>query len=100
MGQPSGQSRVVIESVCPEIDSGRFAIKRVMRDSVTVEADIFADGHDLIAAEGLYRPAREDSWQRQPIRPLGNDRLLVEVPVSEIALYLYIIAGWIDRFGT
>ena len=67
---------------------------------MTVEADIFADGHDLVAAEVLYRPAREDAWQRLPMRPLGNDRWRGEFPTSEIGLYRYTIEGWIDRFGT
>ena len=50
MGQPAGQARVVIERVCPEIDSGAFAIKRVVGESVIVEADIFADGTDAVTA--------------------------------------------------
>jgi starch synthase (maltosyl-transferring) len=100
MGQPSGQARVVIERVCPEIDSGRFAIKRVVGESVTVEADIFADGHDLVAAEVLYRPVREEDWQRLPMKPLGNDRWRGEFLASEIGLYRYTVEGWIDRFGT
>ena len=67
---------------------------------MTVEADIFADGHDLVAAEVLYRPAREDVWQRLPMKPLGNDRWRGEFPASEIGLYRYTVEGWIDRFGT
>src|SRR5258706_10161740 len=42
--------RVIIEGVTPEIDGGRFAIKRTRGESVLVEADIFADGHDAISA--------------------------------------------------
>ncbi|HEY2106912.1 MAG TPA: maltotransferase domain-containing protein, partial [Candidatus Binataceae bacterium] len=100
MDQASGQSRVVIERVCPEIDSGRFAIKRVVRESVTVEADIFADGHDLVAAEVLYRPAQDEDWQRLPMKSIGNDRWRGEFRVSEIGPYLYTVEGWVDRFGT
>jgi starch synthase (maltosyl-transferring) len=50
-----GRRRAVIENVKPEIDGGRFAIKRVVGESVTVEADIFADGHDLLRAVLKYR---------------------------------------------
>lgn len=45
-----GRKRVVIETVSPEIDAGRFPAKRAVGETVTVEADIFADGHDALAA--------------------------------------------------
>ena len=50
-----GRKRVVIESVQPEIDAGRFPIKRIAGDTVEVEADVFADGHDRVTARLLYR---------------------------------------------
>jgi hypothetical protein len=37
--QIDGRRRVVIEGVSPEIDCGRFAIKRVVGETVLVEAD-------------------------------------------------------------
>src|SRR5262245_25934314 len=49
------QSRVVIEQVRPQIDGGRFAVKRAVGDVLTVEADIYCDGHDQIAAALLLR---------------------------------------------
>ena len=52
--QVEGRKRVVIERVSPEIDCGRFPIKRVAGETVVVEADVFADGHDQIACEILY----------------------------------------------
>ena len=51
-----GRKRVVIEAVMPEIDGGRFPAKRAVGETVTVEADIFADGHDALAAVLRYRP--------------------------------------------
>ena len=42
--------RVIIEGVQPEIDGGRFPIKRHTGESVQVEADIFTDGHDILSA--------------------------------------------------
>ena len=41
-----GRTRVVIEDVRPSVDGGRFAVKRVVGESVVVECDAFADGHD------------------------------------------------------
>jgi starch synthase (maltosyl-transferring) len=51
-----GRNRVVIEGVTPEIDAGRFPIKRIIGDETVVEADIFTDGHDALAAALLYCP--------------------------------------------
>lgn len=52
---------VVIENVQPEIDSGRFPIKRTVPEEVVVTADIHTDGHDMLSAVLLYRPARQTS---------------------------------------
>ncbi|MGB7134216.1 MAG: alpha-1,4-glucan--maltose-1-phosphate maltosyltransferase [Acidobacteriaceae bacterium] len=95
-----GRKRVVIESVRPEIDAGRFPIKRIIGDSVQVEADVFADGHDHVAARLLFRFREIPSWTAVPMRPLGNDRWRAEFPVSRMGEYLYTIAGWIDHFDT
>jgi starch synthase (maltosyl-transferring) len=95
-----GRKRVVIESVEPEIDAGLFSIKRIIGDSVQVEADIFADGHDHVAARLLFRFQEVPTWTAVPMRPLGNDRWRGEFPVARMGEYLYTVAGWIDHFDT
>jgi starch synthase (maltosyl-transferring) len=94
-----GRSRVVVERVRPEIDGGAFAIKRVVGETLVVEADILVDGHDAVSAEVLYRQGLED-WRSSPMKPLGNDRWRGEFRVSEPGQYEYTVQGWIDRFGT
>ncbi len=49
--QIDGRRRVVIEQVWPQIDCGRFPIKRVVGETVVVEAIVFADGHDQVACQ-------------------------------------------------
>jgi starch synthase (maltosyl-transferring) len=66
--------RVVIEAVAPEIDGGRFPIKRTRGESVQVEADVLVDGHDVISAILLFRRARDEQWSETPMTPLVNDR--------------------------
>ena len=51
----SGCARVIIERVEPEIDAGRFPIKRSAGEWITVTVDMFADGHDLLAGVLQYR---------------------------------------------
>ena len=69
-----GRARVVIEGVSPEVDGGRFAIKRTAVDRVSVEADVFTDGHDVIRCALLFRKEQEAAWQEVPMQALGNDR--------------------------
>ena len=66
------QRRVVIEGVDPEIDAGRFPIKRCVGDSVRVRADIFADGHDQLGARLLYRRAEDSDWSEAAMRLIAN----------------------------
>jgi starch synthase (maltosyl-transferring) len=94
------QRRVVVEGVLPQIDCGRFPIKRVVGETVTVTADIHADGHDVLAAVTMVRRAGEDAWLEIVMEPSGNDRWQAAFTVEAIGEYEYTIEGWIDRFGT
>lgn len=94
------RKRVVIEGVKPEIDGGYFPIKRTVGDRVRVEADIVADGHEVIAAHLLYRREHEADWQAVSMQPLVNDRWRGEFQVLELGRYLYAIQAWVDRFRT
>ena len=94
----SGQSRVVIENVTPQVDAGRFPIKRTVGERVVVEADVFADGHDLVSAVVKYRPANEDHWEEASMARLSGDRWQGEFGVTQLGNYLYTVEAWIDRF--
>jgi starch synthase (maltosyl-transferring) len=95
-----GRRRVAIENVQPEIDCGRFPIKRSVGETVVVEADVFADGHDLVACALQYRRQGETAWTETRMTPLLNDRYRGEFPVGELGRVEYTLSGWIDRFGT
>jgi starch synthase (maltosyl-transferring) len=92
--------RVVIEHVDPEIDAGRFPIKRAVGELVVVEADAFADGQDELACVLLHRPAAEPGWREAPMRPLVNDRWRGEFRVTGLGRHVYTLEAWIDRFHT
>ena len=95
-----GRSRVVIENVKPEIDCGRFPAKRTVGESMTVEADIFADGHDALSALLLYRKDGVSRWTDIPMQPLVNDRWRGAFEVQEIGDHYYTVQAWVDRFKT
>jgi starch synthase (maltosyl-transferring) len=95
-----GRRRVVIESVNPEIDGGRFPIKRVTGEKVSVQADIFVDGHDTVTALLLFRKAGENVWQSTPMALLQNDRWQGEFTVDAIGITEYTLEAWVDHFQT
>jgi len=92
--------RVVIRGVQPELECGRYPIKRVVGESVVVEADIFADGHDSIAAVIRYRHADDEAWSEVLMDALWNDRWRAEFTVENLGQYIYTITGWVDPFKT
>ena len=94
------RKRVVIENVKPEVDSGRFAIKRGIGEKIEVTADIFADGHDVVSARVLYRKEEEREWRSVPMKLLQNDRWKGEWVAEETGCYRYTVEGWIDPFKT
>ncbi len=90
--------RVVIENVRPEIDGGRFPIKRTPGEKVEVTADIFADGHDLLSAQLLYRATSHAEWSVAPMRELVNDAWTGEFRISVQERHFYTIRAWPDAF--
>jgi starch synthase (maltosyl-transferring) len=92
--------RVVIRGVTPEIECGRFPIKRVVGENVVVEADIFADGHDSIAAVIRHRHEEDERWSEVPLQFLWNDHWRGTFTVQKLGQHLYTISAWIDLFQT
>jgi starch synthase (maltosyl-transferring) len=97
---PKSVQRVVIESVLPEIDGGRFPITRTPGEMVTVSADIFADGHDVIGAALQYRRASDGNWQYEPMQLITNDRWEAQFRAGVVGIYFYSVQGWVDSFKT
>jgi starch synthase (maltosyl-transferring) len=95
---PDGRVRVVIENIQPAVDGGRFAAKRIVGDSVVVEADCFADGHDVVACELLWRSAGAGHWSTRRMKPLGNDRWRAEFSADSIGRWCYTVRAWVDPF--
>jgi starch synthase (maltosyl-transferring) len=97
---PISVPRVVIETVTPQVDGGRFPVKRVVGESVSVAADIFIDGHQLLSAVILYRRAGDPSWSEARMDLAGNDRWTGTFQITALETYLYTVQAWIDPFAT
>jgi starch synthase (maltosyl-transferring) len=98
--ESDGRKRVIVEGISPEVDGGRFPVKRTVGDQVRVEADIFTDGHDAIAASLLAHREGSDHWVEIPMHPLGNDRWTGAFRVAELGRYGFKAQGWVDHFET
>ncbi len=62
--EQDGRTRVIIENVTPRVDDGAFPIKRIVGDTVIVEADVFTDGHDAISCALLYKKEGDSAVDR------------------------------------
>jgi starch synthase (maltosyl-transferring) len=93
-----GRRRAVIEQVTPQVDAGRFPVKRVIGEAVEVEADVFTDGHDAVACVVLYRRESASEWREAPMHALGNDRWRGGFRVEDCGAYRYTVRAWVDHF--
>lgn len=93
-----GRYRVIIEGISPEVDGGRFPAKAIAGDTVNVEADIYADGHDILSVLLLYRRKEATDWLETPMRLLVNDRWRGAFIARETGSYVFTIKAWVDRF--
>ena len=95
---PDSLATIMIERVYPELDCGRFPVKREVGDRFEVRADIFKEGHDILLATLRYRPCGEPEWHETPMRHLENDRWAGWFDLTENTRYHYTIASWVSAF--
>ena len=93
-----GRVRAVIEHITPQVDGGRFAVKRIVGDRVEVEADCFADGHDAVACMLRFRREETTAWDEAPMTSLGNDRWRGVFSVTSVGRYRFTVCAWVDGF--
>jgi starch synthase (maltosyl-transferring) len=92
--------RIVIEDVHPELDCGRYAVKREVGDALEVWADIFKEGHDALSAAVRFRTERDEEWREVAMRYVDNDRWMGRVPLEENLRYHFTVVAWTDLFGS
>jgi starch synthase (maltosyl-transferring) len=93
-----GRERVIIEGVSPQVEGGRFPVKRIVGDEVVVEADVFGDGHDSISAVVKYKSGLAGEWNESALKFLNNDRWRGSFFVTEIGCSVFAVEGWVDHF--
>src|SRR6184192_2615600 len=88
----------VIENVQPLLDGGRYPIKRIVGEDMVVEADIFKDGHDVVAAVLKWRVFGTRRWRETPMVFVDNDRWRAVCTLYDEAIHEYTVEAWTDTF--
>jgi starch synthase (maltosyl-transferring) len=92
---------LVVSGVAPTVDGGRYAVKRLVGDELRVGADMFADGHDVLAGRVLYRGPGERRWLAAPMTySFEDDRWYGTLTLDRVGEWRFTVEGWIDRFAT
>jgi starch synthase (maltosyl-transferring) len=97
--EAAASPRLAIEKITPTVDDGRFVVKRVVGETVKVEADIFGDGHDPLAAALLWRAADEAEWTEVPMQLVINDRWTSEFTLKRMGRHEFAIEAWRNPFA-
>ena len=98
--QPRGwrpEARIQIEEVYPELDGGRYPVKRIVGELFEVWADLFRDGHDKLRAVLRYR-YEDEAWREAPFVFYDNDRWVGRFRLDAVGLWRYTIEAWTDHF--
>ncbi len=93
----TGRNRVTIENVQPAVDGGKYPVKKIEQEWLVAEADVFADGHDMVTAVLMYRKQGEKKCQEVNMQPVGNDRWQAAFQLTGTGTWEYCVRGFIDH---
>jgi starch synthase (maltosyl-transferring) len=103
IAMPVSQSkppRIQIEDVRPQVDAGRYPVKRSVGEAVEVWATIFRDGHESLGASILYRPPGAVTWREEPLTAVGNDRWTGSFAADAPGRWEFTVQAWVDRYAS
>ncbi|WP_246070003.1 maltotransferase domain-containing protein [Mangrovivirga cuniculi] len=92
-----GQSRVIIESVIPEINNGQYYAKGIVGKKIRVECDLFGDGHDVVNGSLLYKHKNARSWSETPLIFDINDHWFADFVPEKQGIFEFKLEGWVDH---
>lgn len=91
--------RIVIEAIRPSTPAGHPAKGEAGRPT-EVTADIYRDGHDVLAARVRWKKKGSRSWQSTPMVHQVNDRWAAEIACHDLGHHEFVIEAWTDHFAT
>jgi starch synthase (maltosyl-transferring) len=93
-------ARIQIQEVSPQVDCGRYPVKRTVGDRVEVTARIFRDGHETLGAAVRHKGPDATRWSELPLEPLGNDVWAGSFEVDRPGIWSFRIEAWVDRVAS
>ena len=93
-------ARIQIQQVAPQVDCGRYPVKRTAGDTVEVTARIFRDGHETLGAAVRHKGPDATRWSETPLEPLGNDVWAGSFEVDRPGLWSFRIEAWVDKVAS
>jgi starch synthase (maltosyl-transferring) len=91
--------RLVVEDVSPRVDGGDYPVRRVVGETVTVEATVFTDGHEQLAVDLLWRAVDEPEWRRVRMAALPTDRWTAAFTPERLGRHEFAVEGWLSLWG-
>ncbi|MEA3078017.1 MAG: hypothetical protein QOF60_2925 [Actinomycetota bacterium] len=94
--------RIVIDDVRPRTPTRAYPAKAVVGETVTISADVFKDGHDILAARVLWRPTGKPQWNEAPlaVENAGLDRWAGTIVPTTLGRHELVVEAWTDRYAT
>jgi len=93
---------ILIQSVRPVVDGGRYPVKRLVGQQCDVEATIFRDGHSTIRAVLQWRRRNQKSYTEVPMELVnpGLDLWRGRLPLEKNDRYFFTIEAWTDVYAS
>src|SRR5437763_9614644 len=94
--------RIVIDDVRPRTPQLDHPAKAVVGERVEVGADIFRDGHDVLAGQVRWHTVGTGNgkWQAVPLVLLVNDRWRAFIEPTTLGMHELVVEAWTDRYAT
>ncbi|MFM2268435.1 MAG: hypothetical protein RL757_1876 [Bacteroidota bacterium] len=94
------RNRTIIENVRPQVEGGKYFIKRAVGETVEIRADIFGDGHDVLCAAVMVKADNAKKWDIYPMQARANDAWEARFYCNETGFFEYKIDAWVDQLAT
>ncbi len=94
--------RIRIERIWPQIDGGRYPVKRTVGARVDVWATLLRDGHEVLGGALRYRPAGTRRWREAPLEaiPEDLDRWHGSFVADRLGRWQFGVVAWVDRVAS
>lgn len=89
---------VVIEDVAPSTPHG-YPAKALIGETIPVRANVFRDGHDILAARALLRREGE-VVDACTLAHLGNDEWTCALSARDMGYHELVVEAWTDRYAS